>query len=84
LQKLWQTRQRTGNDAKDSDLKISIQADILKLIEENEALAYIAVSASAYKIDEELFSYNKDSDQWFCVMGHETLKVSGSPRWYPL
>jgi len=31
------------------------------------------VSASVYKIDEDLFSYNKDSDQWFCVMGNHTV-----------
>ena len=55
--------------------KAYFRPDILNLIKEKEALAYIPVSASAYKIDEELFSYNKDSDQWFCVMGNETLRV---------
>lgn len=55
--------------------KAYFRADILNLIKEKEALAYIPVSASAYKIDEELFSYNKDSDQWFCVMGNETVNV---------
>lgn len=55
--------------------KAYFRYDILKLIEENQAASYIPVSASAYKIDEELFSYNKDSDQWFCVMGNETEKV---------
>ena len=38
--------------------------------------AYIPVSASSYKIDEELYSYNKDSDQWFCRYGNETVKKS--------
>jgi len=55
--------------------KAYFRADILNMIKEKEALSYIPVSASAYKIDEELFSYNKDSDQWFCVMGNETVKV---------
>lgn len=55
--------------------KAYFRADILNMIKEKEALSYIPVSASAYKIDEELFSYNKDSDQWFCVMGNETIKV---------
>jgi len=55
--------------------KAYFRADILKLIKKKEALAYIPVSASAYKIDEELFSYNKDSDQWFCIMGNETVKL---------
>ena len=60
--------------------KAYFRADILNLIKEKEALAYIPVSASAYKIDEELFSYNKDSDQWFCVMGNETVKVKSRTR----
>jgi len=55
--------------------KAYCRADILDLIKEKGALAYIPVSPSAYKIDEELFSYNKDSDQWFCFMGNETIKV---------
>ena len=33
----------------------------------------IPVSASVYKVDEELFAYNKDSDQWFCFMGNHTV-----------
>lgn len=28
----------------------------------------------AYKIDEDLYSYNKDSDEWFCVQGNKTEK----------
>lgn len=55
--------------------KAYFRPDILNLLKENEASAYIPVSASAYKINEELYSYNKDSDQWFCVMGNETVKV---------
>jgi len=55
--------------------KAYFRPDILDLIEGKGAPAYIPVSASTYKINEELFSYNKDSDQWFCVMGNETVKV---------
>ena len=33
-----------------------------------------------YKIDEELFSYNKDSDQWFCFMGNYTVSCKKSVR----
>jgi len=55
--------------------KAYFRPDILNLIKEKEASAYIPVSASAYRINEELYSYNKDSDQWFCVMGNETIKV---------
>lgn len=30
-----------------------------------EAKAYIPIGVMAYRIDEERFSYNKDSDEWF-------------------
>ncbi len=50
------------------------------MIKAKEAQAYIPVSASAYKIDEELYSYNKDSDQWFCVMGNETVSAKTQTR----
>ena len=60
--------------------KAYFRPDILNLIKEKGASAYIPVSASAYKIDEDLFSYNKDSDQWFCVMGNETVKMVPKTR----
>lgn len=60
--------------------KAYFRPDILNLIKEKEASAYIPVSASAYKIDEDLFSYNKDSDQWFCFMGNETVKVKAKTQ----
>ena len=34
--------------------------------------AYIPVSYAAYRINEELFSYNKDSDTWTCINGNES------------
>lgn len=39
---------------------------ILDRMKEAPEKAYIAVSEMAYKINEELFSYNKDSGEWFC------------------
>jgi transposase len=54
--------------------KAYFRKDILDTIKENQAEAYIPVSASAYKIDEEMYSYNKDSDEWFCFMGNHTVK----------
>jgi len=53
--------------------KAYFKKDILEKIDGIGADSYIPVSASAYKIDEELFSYNKDSDQWFCFMGNHTV-----------
>lgn len=53
--------------------KAYFRKDILEKLEEMKIKGYIPVSASVYKIDEELFSYNKDSDQWFCFMGNYTV-----------
>lgn len=60
--------------------KAYFRKDILDSIEAAEAKALIPVSASAYKINEELFSYNKDSDQWFCIMGNHTVKKNRVTR----
>ena len=64
--------------------KAYFRKDILELLEEQKIKGYIPVSASVYKIDEELFSYNKDSDQWFCFMGNHTVsckkKIQGNGR----
>ena len=60
--------------------KAYFRPDILKMIKAKDAEAYIPVSASAYRINEELYSYNKDSDQWFCVMGNETVSVKKRTR----
>lgn len=45
---------------------------ILDIIKETDAKAYIPVSESVYRIDEEKFNYNKDSDEWFCSEGNAT------------
>mgnify|MGYP003321125759 CR=1 FL=1 len=53
--------------------KAYFRKDILDMLERRGIADYIPVSASVYKIDEELFSYNKDSDQWFCIRGNCTV-----------
>lgn len=53
--------------------KAYFRKDILEKLDEMKIKGYIPVSASVYKIDEELFFYNKDSDQWFCFMGNHTV-----------
>ncbi len=53
--------------------KAYFRKDILDELEKQKIKGYIPVSASVYKVDEELFSYNKDSDQWFCFMGNHTV-----------
>lgn len=74
--KLYSQTEKSGLNVKSvCGDKAYFRYDILKHIKENGADAYIPVSASAYRIDEELYSYNKDSDQWLCAMGNETIKV---------
>lgn len=58
--------------------KAYFRKDILDMLEKQKIKGYIPVSASVYKIDEELFSYNKDSDQWFCFMGNHTVSCKKS------
>jgi len=60
--------------------KAYFRYDILDLIKKNQITPYIPVSASSYRINEELFEYNKDSDQWFCIMGNETVQVKSKTR----
>ncbi len=60
--------------------KAYFRKDILEQLEEQKIKGYIPVSASVYKIDEELFSYNKDSDQWFCFMGNYTVSCKKKIR----
>ena len=60
--------------------KAYFRKDILEQLEEEKIKGYIPVSASVYKIDEELFSYNKDSDQWFCFMGNHTVSCKKKIR----
>ena len=53
--------------------KAYFRYDIIKRLKNDNIEAYIPVSGSAYRLDEELFRYNKDSDEWFCIMGNHTL-----------
>ena len=54
--------------------KAYFRKPILDILKEDKVEAIIPVSPSVYKIDETKFSYNKDSDQWFCEMGNCTVK----------
>ena len=46
---------------------------ILDMLKRDGVKAYIPVNASSYRVDEDLFAYNKDSDQWVCVRGNRTV-----------
>lgn len=54
--------------------KAYFRKPILDKIKEVGAKPYIPVSEMAYKIDEEMYNYNKDSDEWFCVQGNNTVR----------
>lgn len=53
--------------------KAYFRKDILDTLKENSVDIYIPVNASSYRVNEELYSYNKNSDQWFCIAGNETI-----------
>ena len=52
--------------------KAYCRPDVLDELKANGAEAYIPISYAAYRINEELFSYNKDSDTWTCINGNES------------
>lgn len=47
---------------------------ILETLKKDLVDPIIPVNCCVYKIDEDRFTYNKDSDQWFCEMGNQTVK----------
>jgi len=53
--------------------KAYFKKGILDKVKEIKAEAYIPVSEMAYKLDGK-YSYNKDSDEWFCKEGNNTVK----------
>lgn len=53
--------------------KAYFRKSILDEITKIHATAYIPVSEFVYRIDESRYSYNKDSDQWFCDFGNKTV-----------
>jgi transposase len=60
--------------------KAYFRRDILDRALEMKAETFIPISACAYRVDEEMFFYNKDSDQWFCVMGNATVSLRRKKR----
>lgn len=54
--------------------KAYFRKDILDELEQKIIESIIPVSSCAYKIDESLFAYNKDSDEWFCRRGNRTIR----------
>lgn len=54
--------------------KAYFKMPILGKIKEIGAKAYIPVNPMTYRVNEEKFNYNKDSDEWFCVQGNQTVR----------
>lgn len=54
--------------------KAYFRKPILDILKKDKIEVIIPVSSSVYKIDESKYSYNKDSDQWFCQMGNYTVE----------
>lgn len=74
FERLMELTERTGLNIEEvyGD-KAYFRKPILDIINGIEAKPYIPVSQSVYRIDEEKFSYNKDSDEWFCSEGNNTV-----------
>lgn len=74
FERLMELTERTGLNIEEvyGD-KAYFRKNILDRINGIKAKPYIPVSESVYRIDEEKFSYNKDSDEWFCNEGNNTI-----------
>ena len=60
--------------------KAYFRKDILDELEQKKIESVIPISGIVYHIDEDLFAYNKDSDEWFCRIGNRTVKKRAKPR----
>jgi transposase len=54
--------------------KAYFRKPILDKLQEETVEAIIPVSETVYRLDESRFSYNKDSDQWFCSLGNKSVE----------
>ena len=60
--------------------KAYFRKDILDELEQKKIESIIPVSSVVYHVNEDLFSYNKDSDEWFCRIGNRTVKKMRKTR----
>jgi transposase len=54
--------------------KAYFRKPILDKLQEETVETIIPVSETVYRLDESRFSYNKDSDQWFCSLGNKSIE----------
>jgi len=75
FKELYETTKECGIEIKEAyGDKAYFRKSILDILKEDEVVAYIPVSEAVYRLDESKYSYNKDSDQWFCEEGNYTVK----------
>ena len=60
--------------------KAYFRKDILDELEQKKIESIIPISACAYKVNEDLYAYNKDSDEWFCRFGNKTVRKERKNR----
>ena len=60
--------------------KAYFRKDILDELEQKKIESVIPVNAKTYKVDEDQFAYNKDSDEWFCRIGNRTVKKTSKTK----
>jgi hypothetical protein len=53
---------------------------ILDKLQEETTEVIIPVSERVYRLDESRFNYNKDSEQWFCVLGNKSIEKQYKQR----
>lgn len=60
--------------------KAYFRKDILDELEQKKIESVIPVNAKTYKVDEDQFAYNKDSDEWVCRIGNRTVKKTSKTK----
>ena len=70
---LAQTRKSGMNIEEVYGDKAYFRKPILEEVKAIEAQPFIPVSSTVYRIDEDIFMYNKDSDEWQCSQGNTTV-----------
>lgn len=60
--------------------KAYFRPSVLDSLEERNINPCIPASAAVLRIDGSKYTYNKDSDQWICMMGHYTIRKKNIKR----
>lgn len=81
FKELYKQTKECGIQVKDAyGDKAYFRQPIIDFLEEEKVNVYIPISQSVYKMDESKYTYNKDSDQWYCSMGNYTVRKDSCIR----